>query len=98
MNLLQIASEPDGREMCVSHAAEPSVFLHSSALCSAVLPCFIILFLFSWTFALLQEQMFVLIAVVLCVGEASQSVHLVRHGVLGVKELFVTLYSGFRSL
>lgn len=41
------------------------------------------------------EQMFVLIAVVLCVGEASQSVHLVRHGCFGCKGAFCHIVLGF---
>lgn len=57
LNLLQVVSEPDGREMCVLHTAEQSISLHSSTLCSALcltLVWFFISFMFSCTFALLQ--------------------------------------------
>lgn len=72
LNLLQIASEPDGREMCALHTAEQSSFLHSSTLCSAL--CLVLFFcclrvqLHFHSSARLgksSEQMFVLNAVVL---------------------------------
>lgn len=58
LNLLQIASEPDGREIRVLHTAEQSIFLafQHSVFCS-VLSCGFycsVFFTFSCTLALLQ--------------------------------------------
>lgn len=60
LNLLQIASEPDGREICVLHTAERFIFLafQHFVFCSVLSCCGFffcsVFFMFSCTFALLQ--------------------------------------------
>lgn len=59
LNLLQTASEPDGREICVLHTSEQSIFVafQHSVFCSVLSCCGFFLFCFlhvQCTLALLQ--------------------------------------------